>query len=360
MEARLGRLQSPVRRPHPPACSPEGEGSRKEADLPPSTNPPTSAKTARMQRIQHGATIDAQLRGGVVALGNFDGFHLGHQAVVGAAVSRARAEGRPALVATFDPHPSRLFRPELPPFALTTTPQKLDLFKAFGVDAAVVIDFDRAFSSLTADQFVAEWLGANIGAHTVVTGEDFTFGAKRSGNTDILAQRGLARGIAAQVVAPVRDASSAEGDDAIVSSSRIRAALTAADPQLAAALLTRPFTIRGQVEHGAKLGRQLGFPTLNLSLGAYQRPAYGVYAVRVRLADGTLIDGVANLGLRPMIQPPLELLEAHLFDWSGDLYGQTIEVELHHFLRSEWKLDGLAALKTQIAADEADARAILA
>ncbi len=314
-----------------------------------------------MQRIQHGAKVDAQLRGGVVALGNFDGFHRGHQAVVGAALARARADGRPALVATFDPHPSRLFRPELPPFALTTTPQKLDLFAAFGIDAAVVIDFDRAFSVLTAEAFVAGWLRANIGAHTVVTGEDFTFGARRSGNTEVLAKIGAAHGIAAQVVAPVRDGDGdGHGSGEIVSSSRIRAALTAAEPQLAAALLTRPFTICGQVEHGAKLGRQLGFPTLNLTLGKYQRPAYGVYAVRVRLPDGGLIDGVANLGLRPMIQPPLELLEAHLFDWSGDLYGQSVEVELHHFLRPEWKLDGLAALKTQIAADEAHARAKLA
>ena len=308
-----------------------------------------------MQRIQHGATVDAQLRGGVVALGNFDGFHRGHQAVVGAALARARAAGRPALVATFDPHPSRLFRPELPPFALTTTPQKLDLFGAFGLDAAVVIDFDRAFSSLTAEQFVADWLGAAVGAHIVVTGEDFVFGAKRSGNTAALAQLGAMHGIEAHVVAPVCDGGAVD-TAGIVSSSRIRAALVAADPQAAATLLTRPFTIRGQVEHGAKLGRQLGFPTVNLTLGAYQRPAYGVYAVRVRLRDGSVVDGVANLGLRPMIEPPLELLEAHLFDWSGDLYGQTVEVELHHFLRPEWKLDGLDALKTQIAVDAAHAR----
>ena len=312
-----------------------------------------------MQRIQQGATVDAQLRGGVVALGNFDGFHRGHQAVVGAALVRARAEGRPALVATFDPHPSRLFRPELPPFALTTTAQKLDLFAAFGIDAAVVINFDRAFSTSTAEAFVGDWLGANIGAHTVITGEDFTFGIKRSGNTGILAQLGAAHGIAAQVVAPVFDDGGATDGSEIVSSSRIRAALVAAEPQLAAVLLTRPFTIRGVVEHGAKLGRQLGFPTLNLSLGEYQRPAYGVYAVRVRLPGGSIVDGVANLGLRPMIEPPLELLEAHLFDWSGDLYGQTIEVELHEFLRPEWKLDGLTALKAQIAIDDAQARAKL-
>jgi riboflavin kinase/FMN adenylyltransferase len=311
-----------------------------------------------MQRIQHGATVDAQLRGGVVALGNFDGFHRGHQAVVGAALARARAAGRPALVATFDPHPSRLFRPEVPAFALTTTPQKLDLFEAFGLDAAVVIDFDRAFSSLTAEQFVADWLGAAVGAHIVVTGEDFVFGAKRSGNTAALAQLGATHGIAAHVVAPVCDGGAVD-TAGIVSSSRIRAALVAADPQAAATLLTRPFTIRGQVEHGAKLGRQLGFPTLNLTLGAYQRPAYGVYAARVRLPDGSVVDSVANLGLRPMIEPPLELLEAHLFDWSGDLYGQTVEVELHHFLRPEWKLDGLDALKTQIAVDAVHARAKL-
>ena len=306
-----------------------------------------------MERILNSDPLAAALRGGIVALGNFDGFHAGHQAVVGAALARARASGRPALVATFDPHPARLFRPELPPFALTLRDQKLDLLDSFGIDGAVVMPFTRDFAALSADAFVADWLGAAIGASAVVSGSDFTFGYKRSGDTAALRSIGAAHGIDAHVVEPIADATTT------ISSSRIRAALAAGKPDVAAALLTRPFAIRGMVEHGAKLGRQLGFPTLNLQLGDYQRPAYGVYAVRVRLPGGSVVDGVANLGIRPMIEPPLELLEAHLFDWSGDLYGQVVEVELHHFLRPEWKLGGLDALKAQIAADEACARAKL-
>ena len=302
-----------------------------------------------MERIFDGA-VPAHLRDGVVALGNFDGFHIGHQAVVGRALANARAEGRPALVATFDPHPAALFRPDLSPFALTTTAQKLDLFEAFGIDATVVIGFDRAFAAHSAGDFVGDQLAAQIGASAVVSGADFTFGVRRSGDTAALARIGGGHGIAAEVVAAIGDAAG------IVSSSRIRDHLRAADPQAAALLLTRPFTLRGRVEHGAKLGRSLGFPTANLGLGNYLRPAYGVYAARVRLDDGRLIDGVANLGIRPMIEPAQELLEVNLFDWSGDLYGREIAVELHHFLRPEWKLDGLDALTRQIGADCAEAK----
>lgn len=306
-----------------------------------------------MERILDGATVPASLRDGVVALGNFDGFHLGHQAVVGRALERARANGRPAIVATFDPHPARLFRPDLPPFALTTRDQKLDLFAGFGIDATVVLRFDRELAAHSAGDFVRDQLAAMIGASVVVSGADFTFGVQRSGDTAALARIGAAHGIAAEVVAAVGDAGG------IVSSTRIRDALGAGDPNAAMTLLTRPFTIRGQVEHGAKLGRTLGFPTANVVLGDYLRPAYGVYAVRVRLDDGSLVDGVANLGVRPMIVPAVELLEVNLFDWSGDLYGRTIGVELHHFLRPEWKLDGLDALTRQIAADCAEAMARL-
>ena len=306
-----------------------------------------------MERIFDGA-VPGHLRGGVVALGNFDGFHRGHQAVVGDALARARAAGVPALVATFDPHPARLFKPDLPPFALTSTDQKLDLLAAFGVDGGVVMRFDAAFAALSAEAFVGDWLGGQIGARAVVSGADFTFGANRSGDTAALAQIGGGHGIAAHVVGAVAD------PDGIVSSSRVRDLLRAADPIGGAALLTRPFAIRGVVEHGAKLGRTLGFPTANVVLGDYLRPAYGVYAVRVTLDDATVIDGVANLGIRPMIEPPLELLEVNLFDWSGDLYGRTIDVALAAFLRPEWKLDGLDALTRQIAADCDAARAALA
>ena len=305
-----------------------------------------------MERVFDGAVSEA-LRGGVVALGNFDGFHRGHQAVVGAALTRARAEGRPALVATFDPHPARLFRPDAPPFALTSTDQKLDLFAAFGIDGTVVLRFDAAFAALSADAFVGDWLAGAIGAAAVISGADFTFGARRGGDTAALASIGADHGIDARVCLAVAD------DAGVISSSRVRDLLRTGDPGGAADLLTRPFTIRGQVEHGAKLGRTLGFPTANVGLGDYLRPAYGVYAVRA-IIDGVRVDGVANLGIRPMFEPPVELLEVHLFDWAGDLYGRTIDVELVAFLRPEWKLDGLDALMRQIARDGEAARAVLA
>lgn len=307
-----------------------------------------------MERIFGGDAVPEPLRGGVVALGNFDGFHRGHQAVVGCALAQARAEGRPTLVATFDPHPARLFRPDVPPFALTRIDQRLDLFEGFGIDATVVLPFDRALAAETAQGFCANWLQHRIGAHAVVSGNDFTFGVRRSGDVAALRDFGRSHGFDAQVVEPIADAGGT------ISSSRIRALLQGGDPASAAALLTRPFTISGVVEHGAKLGRTLGFPTANIDLGPYLRPAYGVYAVRVRRASGAVHDGVANLGVRPMIEPPKELLEAWLFDFDGDLYGETLEVELVAYLRPEAKLDGLEALKAQIALDADAARAALA
>lgn len=306
-----------------------------------------------MERVTGGAALPQPVRGGIVALGNFDGFHAGHQAVVGRALALAREAGVPALVASFDPHPARLFKPELPPFALTSMGQRFDLLAKFGIDAAVLIPFDRELAALSAQDFVTQWLVRRLGVSGVVTGGDFTFGSNRSGDTAQLAALGAEHGISCEVVAPVADAAGT------ISSTRIRNCLRAADPAGAAQLLTRPFTIRGAVEHGAKLGRTLGFPTANMRLGDYVRPAYGVYAVMVRVPGGKRIKGVANLGIRPMIEPPVELLETWLLDWEGDLYGKTLEVELIAYLRPEMKLAGLEALKLQIAADAEAARAVL-
>ena len=303
-----------------------------------------------MQRLDGGVPLPPAFRGGWVALGNFDGFHLGHQAVVGRAVERARAAGVPALVATFDPHPVRYFRPNAPPFRLTTLDQRERLFAGAGADAMVVHRFDAGLAATDAEAFVAERLRGLAG---VVTGEDFTFGAGRSGNAESLGRLGAAHGIAAETVAPVAL------DGAPVSSSRIREALGHGDMPAAARLLTRPYAIQGVVEHGDKRGRQLGYPTANLRLGDYQRPRYGVYAVRGRLLGGVVVDGVANLGLRPQFEP-VELLEPSFFDWSGDLYGQAIEVELHAHLRDEAKFDGLEPLIVQMDRDAKAARALLA
>lgn len=306
-----------------------------------------------MEWLDGATSVPAQLRGGIVALGNFDGFHRGHQAVVGRAVARARGEGRPVIVATFDPHPVRHFRPETPPFRLTTLDQRERLFAQAGADAMLVFQFDASLASLSAREFAQQRLVDLIGAGGVVTGADFTFGKGRDGNVAVLAELGAELGFSVDTVAPV----AAEGE--VVSSSRIRDALRHGQPREAAALLTRPFAIEGVVEGGAKLGRELGYPTANIRLGSYLRPRYGIYAVRGRLADGRVVDGVANLGIRPTIEPPEELLEPYFFDFSGDLYGQTVEVQLIDFLRDEAKYDGLEALKAQIARDCEDAKVAL-
>jgi len=307
-----------------------------------------------MERLDGGSAVPAHLRGGIVALGNFDGFHKGHQAVVGRAVARARAEGRPALVATFDPHPVRYFRPDAPWFRLTSLDQRERLFAAAGADAMILFTFDGALAATTAEDFVAERLVHLFGAAGVVTGEDFTFGKGRGGNIEVLKRLGEARGLSVEAVAPVLD------DGEAVSSSRIREALRAGDCEIAGALITRPFAIEGVVEHGDKRGRTIGYPTANLGLGHYLRPRFGIYAVRGRLPDGRVLDGAANLGIRPTFEPARELLEPFFFDFSGDLYGQTIEVELVSFIRDERRFDGIDALKVQMDLDCAEARRRLA
>ena len=307
-----------------------------------------------MQRLDGGVAVPDQFAGGIVALGNFDGFHLGHQAVVGAAVARAHAEGRPALVATFDPHPVRHFRPDAPPFRLTTLDQRERLFAAAGVDAMVVFGFDAALAALTAEAFVAERLVGNLRVGGVVTGQDFTFGRAKSGDTATLHAGGSAAGFSVDTVGPVML------DGITVSSTAIRDALRGGDMRGAARLLTRPFAIEGVVQHGDKVGRTIGYPTANIDMGRYLRPAYGIYAVTGRLEDGRVLKGAANLGIRPSFDPPKELLEPHFFDFAEDLYGRRIEVSLIDYLRPEAKFDGLDPLIAQMDADCARARAILA
>ncbi|WP_374407065.1 bifunctional riboflavin kinase/FAD synthetase [Pelagerythrobacter sp.] len=308
-----------------------------------------------MRWLDHREPIPESLRGAVIALGNFDGFHLGHQAVAREAIEWARAEGRPAIIATFDPHPVRLFQPDAPPFRLTTLEQRQELYLAAGATAMLVFHFDAALAGTSAEDFVRVLLAERLGAAGVVTGEDFTFGKGRAGNRARLEQLGREAGIAARAVAPVMD------NGAPVSSSRVRDALREGDPQEAARLLTRPFAIRGVVEHGDKRGRDIGYPTANLAIEHYLRPKFGVYAVTGRLlATGEELQGAANIGVRPQFQPPKELLEPYFFDFSGDLYGQEIEVSFHHFLRPEAKFDSLDALVAQIDADCERARALLA
>jgi riboflavin kinase/FMN adenylyltransferase len=307
-----------------------------------------------MRWLDHRDPVPGALRGAVIALGNFDGFHQGHQSVAGEAIGWAKAEGRPSIIATFDPHPVRHFRPDVPPFRLTTLEQRQELYLAAGATAMLVFHFDAELAGTSAEDFIRAILLDRFGAHGVVTGGDFTFGRGAKGNVELLRTLGSELGLQSRVVEPV-----ANGGE-VVSSSRIRQALRDGDPQLAARLLTRPFAIRGIVEHGDKRGRTIGYPTANVTIDNYLRPKYGIYAVTGRLlATGQVLHGAANIGIRPQFEPPKELLEPYFFDFSGDLYGQEIEVAFHHFLRGEAKFDSLEALIAQMDKDCAEARRLL-
>jgi len=307
-----------------------------------------------MQRLTLARGVPDSLKGSIVALGNFDGFHLGHQAVASRAVARAFHERRPVIVATFDPHPVRFFKPDVPPFRLTTLDQREALFTHAGADAMLVFEFGAELASMDAEAFVADVLGKRIGAAGVVTGDDFSFGKGRTGDAALLAKVGREHGIGAEAVAQV------VLDGERISSGRIREALIAGDTATATHMLTRDYAIEGVVLRGDRRGRELGYPTANLELGDYLRPKYGIYAVRVTLEDGTEHPGVASLGVRPTFEPPQELLEAHLFGFEGDLYGRKIEVALHAFIREERKFDSVEALVAEMRKDEAQARRLLA
>lgn len=312
-----------------------------------------------MERLTHDRPMPGHLKGAVLALGNFDGFHLGHQAVVNRAIARGFHERRPVIVATFDPHPVRFFRPDAPPFRLTSLNQRQALFDHAGADAMLVFRFDGELASTSAEDFVSQILAGRLAVSGVVTGDDFSFGRGRAGNVELLRKLGAKHGVVAEAVAPILV------DGERVSSGRVREALAAGEPGTAMRLLTRPFAIEASVERGDGRGHDLGYPTANVSLGRYQRPAYGIYAVRVRL-DATAKDGgsehcgVASFGVRPTFEASDEVLEAYVFDWTGDLYGQTIEVALVEYIRPEVKFDSVDALVAQMREDEAEARRLLA
>ena len=307
-----------------------------------------------MQRLTLAGGVPDQLKGSIVALGNFDGFHLGHQAVVSRAVARGFHERRPVIVATFDPHPVKYFRPDVPPFRLTTLDQRQALFAHAGADAMLVFEFGAELASMDAEDFVAEVLAKRIGAAGVVTGDDFSFGKGRTGDAALLASVGAQHAVAAEAVAQV------VLDGERISSGRIREALVAGDTGTATRMLSRDYAIEAVVQRGDGRGRELGYPTANLELGDYQRPKYGIYAVRVTLEDGSEHPGVASLGIRPTFEPAQELLEAHLFSFDGDLYGQKIGVALHAWIREEKRFDAIEPLIAHMKDDEAKARHLLA
>jgi riboflavin kinase/FMN adenylyltransferase len=298
-------------------------------------------------------SVPPQWTGGAVALGNFDGVHKGHQALIGRTAEEARTLGAPLVALTFEPHPRRFFVQDTGPFRLTLLPAKVRLLEEYGVQAVLAQRFDPAFAAITAQDFVDKVLLEGMGARHVVCGYDFTFGARRSGNVERLRELAGERALGVTVLDPVMH----EGE--IYSSTRIRESLRAGWVSEALELLGHPWEIEGAVEQGDQRGRTIGFPTANVALGEHLRPRYGVYAVRA-LVGGQWRNGVANLGKRPTFGKIQENFEVHLFDFSGDIYGQVLRVQLIEFIRPEMKFSGLDALKAQIAADGERARTLLA
>jgi riboflavin kinase / FMN adenylyltransferase len=310
--------------------------------------------------IRHPGSSAPHRRGAVLAMGNFDGLHKGHAALIDQACAIARDSGAPTAVLTFEPHPRNIFVPGAEPFRLTPFRVKEREVARLGIDFLFIQHFDAEFAKQSAESFIDEIIIRSIGASHLVVGHDCTFGNRRRGTVEMLREHGATAGFGVTVVEPVR------GGDAVYSSTHIRELLKAGKPREAAAQLGRFWEIDGRVALGDQRGRTIGFPTANLGLGDFLRPAFGVYAVRVSgdgpddpLAGGT-VDGVANLGLRPTVGGLEPRLEAHPFDTANELYGRHLRVALVEYIRPEMKFPGFDALKAQIAKDAAEAREILA
>ena len=298
-------------------------------------------------------------RNGVIAIGNFDGVHRGHQAVIQAARQIAEKERRPVGALIFDPHPVHYFNPDLPPFRLTRIAKRADLLGEAGADFTLALTFNASIAKLDAIAFIDQILGNGLQVAGVAIGHDFHFGAKRSGSPDLLEKIGEERGFKTVIVPPVYR----ENVKTPFSSSDIRTALAEGRVEDAARWLGQPWSIDGCVSKGDQRGRTIGFPTANIELDDFTRPAFGVYAVHAKIVDSgvtsQVIKGVANIGLRPTVGTLAPRLEAHLFDFNDDLYGKWLDVSLLHFIRPEQKFDGIDALKQQIARDSDTARQIL-
>ncbi|MCK9918727.1 bifunctional riboflavin kinase/FAD synthetase [Microbacteriaceae bacterium K1510] len=293
------------------------------------------------------------LAGAVVAIGNFDGVHRGHRAVIGAALARARALGRKAAALTFTPHPRQFFRPQDGLFLLSSERDKLRLLATTGLDGAVVLRFDAALAATSAQDFIERILVKNLGIGGAAIGFDFHFGHKRAGSPAYLAGQGATLGFNVDIVPPLED----EGRP--VSSGAVRAALTEGKVVEAAELLGAPWFVSGEVIHGEKRGRDLGFPTANVRLDPACGLKHGIYAVRMDVG-GTRYDGVASFGRRPMFDNGVPLLEVFLFDFSGDLYGKRVDVAFIGWIRSEQKFESIEVLKRQMDDDAARAKDALA
>ena len=299
--------------------------------------------------------LAAQYRDHVAVMGNMDGVHKGHQALIAEARKLAKEKGKPLGAIIFEPHPRQVFDPGADPFALTTREQKTALLAEHGVETVFILPFNRHLSMLSPREFVEDILAGVLGLSGILVGEEFRFGQKRAGTTDMLQDFGTNAGLTVQIVTPV----ALEGKAEKFSSSQVREALRAGDPAHATAILGRPWKIAGIVQKGQQLGRTLDFPTANVSLDDYLQPARGVYAVTIQI-NGETHKGVANFGSRPTVDGHSVLLEVFLFDFARDIYGEMIEVAFHHFIRPEKKFDGLDALKAQIRADSEEAARLLA
>jgi len=311
-----------------------------------------------MRLLRHFDDVPPGLQGAVAAIGNFDGVHRGHQALIEAAKAEAEARRSPLAVLTFEPQPQEYFRPAPESIRLTPLRVKARLLAELGVDAMFALSFDAAMAGRSAPDFVQTVLLDGLGVSGVVVGPDFEFGKGRSGNLATLAYMGEMEGFSVQCF----DMLTLGGEK--ISSTRIRAALKAARPEEAARLLGRHWAVEARVEHGDARGRSMGFPTANMHLGHCLAPAFGIYAVRVTVLQNDRpagrYDGVANFGIRPMYRTQVPLLETHLFDFDGDLYGKHLAVELIAYIRPEAGFEGLPALIAQIGRDAEAARAILA
>lgn len=286
----------------------------------------------------------------VLTIGNFDGLHLGHRALLERLTQTAKAHGLPAAVLTFEPHPREFFARANAPARLTTLREKLELLAEYGVDLTLVARFNAAFAALSAAEFIERVLIDCLKLRHLIIGDDFRFGARRVGDFDLLAQTGAERGFQVEAIG------SCCVDGERVASSGVRDALAAGDMERAARLLGRPYAIDGRVVQGDQRGRQLGFPTANIRIKHSPLPMTGVFAVQVADLCGPPRAGVANLGVRPTVNGVRPLLEVHLFDFAGDLYGAHLNVRFVHKLRDEMKFPGLDALREQIGRDAAVAR----
>ncbi len=297
--------------------------------------------------------VTPALAGGVVAIGNFDGVHRGHQTVLNAAVKTARGGDKPALAMTFEPHPRIVFRPDVPLFRLTPAAAKARVIEAIGLDGVVVVPFDRDLASVSAENFIDDILVGRLAVSHVVIGYNFHFGKGRAGSPSFLEQAGRDRGFGVTVVEAFADENGTG-----ISSSRVREALQTGDVAGASASLGYRWFVEAEIVHGDKRGRELGYPTANMKLPADCALAHGIYAVRMRI-DGVLHDGVASYGRRPTFGDGIPLLEVFVFDFSGDLYGKTVDVAFISYLRSERKFDSADALIAQMTRDSGEARAAI-